>query len=701
MKSNRLLTWAPALLVATSTLVLPAVPAHAQASAPNAGATPQARVIVQYKSQSALTRAVPLQAAGDRQDVSSRVQRRADQLARTARVPLSAGRAISENAHVVTATGLTSAELAKRLAADPSVASAEVDGRKRVFAPPNDPLYTAGPTINLTGRQGGPVSGQWYAKAPTAEVRSGVNAEAVWGRSINGSGVVVAVLDTGVFRNHLDLSNRLLAGYDFITRTEVANDGSARDADATDPGDFLSDGEVNDVNSEFYGGSPNFCSTLDGITNRYRAVSSSWHGTKVSGIIAGESGNSQGIAGIAHGARVLPVRVLGKCGGFDSDILAGMRWAAGLSVPGVPVNATPAKILNMSLGSEGSCSSSYRDAVAEITATGAVIIAAAGNSSGKAVGTPANCAGVIAVAGLRHAGTKVGFSDLGPEIAIAAPGGNCVNTRAGTPCLYPILTTTNAGSTQPLTGSPYTDAFDIAVGTSFAAPIVSATAALMLAARPGLLPDEIRRLLQSTARAFPTSGADNGPDDSTPVLQCTSPGSAEQLQCYCTTGLCGAGMLDADAATSAAAQALMARISFSPATPVAGTAVALSSATSLVVSGRTITRWQWALVTGGGIVTDLSGAKNAATASALPGGPGSFTVRLTVFDDQNRSASTDSTITVAAVPASTPSPDAGSAGDSGGGSMSAAWLLALGLATVLLAFARKQRATRAQAVRPQ
>jgi hypothetical protein len=247
------------------------------------------------------------------------------------------------------------------------------------------------------------------------------------------------------------------------------------------------------------------------------------------------------------------VRALGKCGGFDSDIIAAMRWAAGLFVPGVPVNTNPARVLNLSLGSESTCSSAYRDAIGEINAVGAVIIAAAGNSTGHAVGSPANCPGVIAVAGLRHAGTKVGFSDLGPEISISAPAGNCVNTAAGTPCLYPILTMSNAGATVPVSaadgGSIYTDSFNFSLGTSFSAPLVSGTVALMLSAQPSLTPAAIEAMLRTTARAFPAAAA--------PLPQCVAPQPTaapqiDQLECGCTTATCGAGMLDAGAAVLAA-----------------------------------------------------------------------------------------------------------------------------------------------------
>jgi hypothetical protein len=158
------------------------------------------------------------------------------------------------------------------------------------------------------------------------------------------------------------------------------------------------------------------------------------------------------------------------------------------------------------------------------------------------------------VAGLRHVGTKVGFSDLGLDVAISAPGGNCVNTAVGSPCLYPILTTSDAGTTTPV-GPIYTDSFNRSLGTSFAAPLVSGTAALILSVQPALTPQQVRQVLQATARPFPTTGGDNG--DGTPVPQCTVPrydsfgNPVDQSQCYCTTYTCGAGMLDAGAALSA------------------------------------------------------------------------------------------------------------------------------------------------------
>lgn len=497
--------------------------------------SPAARVIVGYRDGAALASAHPWRKGASAGDVRAASQGRANALARRAGLALTTGRVIGHRAHVVMARGVDSTSLARRLAADPDVAYAVVDQRRWTLTVPSDPLFSAGPAVNLQTLTGGPVVGQWYLREPTDLLRSATNAQAAWARS-TGSGVVVAVLDTGVLANHVDLVGQVLPGYDFVLDTTFSNDGDGRDADASDPGDWITAAE--DASGPYRN-----CGRQD----------SSWHGTRVAGILAAATNNGIGIAGMAHGAKVLPVRVLGKCGGFDSDITAGMLWAAGIDQAGLPGSAAPAKVLNLSLGGGPTgCSAVYQDAIAAVAARGAVVVAAAGNSVGRAVGTPANCPGVIAVAGLRHAGTKVGFSDLGPEIAIAAPGGNCVNIQAGQPCLYPVLTTSNRGLTNPAAGgSIYTDSFNISVGTSFATPMVAATAALILSARPDLSPAQVKMAIQAGARPFPTSGADNG-SDPTPLGACQPPSLQEQLQCYCVTGLCGAGMLDADRALAAA-----------------------------------------------------------------------------------------------------------------------------------------------------
>ena len=451
--------------------------------------------------------------------------------------PMHSGAAISERAQVVFATGMSSRELADRLAREPDVEYAVPDRRRQPMGAPNDPLYAAGAPGT------GPAVGQWYLRAPAGDVKSSIDAEAAWAISTGQPGVVVAVLDTGIRFEHPDLlalaaGGNVLPGYDVIADVDVANDGDGRDADATDPGDWLTEAEVAP-------GTP-----FSGCRTR----NSSWHGTKVAGVIAALTDNGQGMASVGRTVRVLPVRVLGRCGGFDSDIIAGIRWAAGLSVPGLPANNTPARVINLSLGGEGPCTAAYQQAIDEATTRGAVVVSAGGNSAGHAVQEPANCRSVIGVAALRHAGTKVGFSDLGPEIAVSAPGGNCVNEAAADPCLYPVLTASNAGVTTP-GASIYTDSFNISVGTSFAVPLVSGTAALMLSANASLAPIQVRQLMQSTARLFPTSVTlSNG----VPAPRCTAPRSdpfgnpIDQLECNCTTSTCGAGMLDAGAAVLAA-----------------------------------------------------------------------------------------------------------------------------------------------------
>ncbi len=654
----------PARIVCLGVLFAAAMAAPTRALTPTVEPV-NARVIVTYKAGAALARDHAVARGASRRVVADAYQRRADGLARGAGVPLRAGRAVGEHAHVLTASGMDSATLVRRLQADPNVAEVAIDRRQRALLVPNDPLYAAGPA---SGR--GPDVGQWYLRAAGDLFRSATNVEAAWDVS-TGTGIVVAVLDTGMLFDHLDFDSRLLAGYDMISDAAYANDvepiGGERDADAADPGDWITAGE----------------NSGSGPLRNCGVEDSSWHGTKVAGIIGAATGNGLGMAGIAHGARILPVRVLGKCGGFESDIAAGMRWAAGIDQPGLLGAATPAKVLNLSLGGDGACSTTYRDAVTEVIARGAVIVAAAGNTTGRAVSSPANCPGVIGVAGLRHAGSKVGFSDLGPEISIAAPGGNCINITAGTPCLYPILTASNSGTRGPNAGgSIFTDSFDISVGTSFATPIVAGAAALVLAARPQLTPAEVKQILQSSARAFPASGADNGPDDPTPVTACRAPDSTNQLQCYCPNvavgvpGLCGAGMLDAAGAVAAATGGLFARIEATPASPQAGAAVTLSGSSSLVGNGRVVRTWAWSLVNGGGVVSGFSGATDAASASLQPTAAGTVVVRLNVTDDLGATSSADRSIAVAAAPVVPPvTPPA--TGGGGGGAASWAWLLAL------------------------
>jgi serine protease len=626
--------------------------------------TPPARVIVGFKADAPLLREHAMSRRQSGRMVALAAQGRADRLAAHVGVPLEAGTAISERAQVVLARGIDARTLVRRLAADPQVQYAVVDQRRRALRIPTDPLYAAGPA---SGR--GPSVGQWYLRAPDDVQRSAVNAEAAWDRVTAHSSVVVAVLDTGVLADHLDLSGVVLPGYDMVSDVATANDGDGRDADASDPGDWITPAEDRG----------------NGPFRNCGADDSSWHGTKIAGIIGAIADNGQGMAGTAHGVRVLPVRVLGKCGGFDSDIQAGMRWAAGLDVPGVKSNPNPAQVVNLSLGGAGACeASAYPRVIEELRAGGTVFVAAAGNSAGRAVELPANCPGVIAVAGLRHAGSKVGFSDLGPQITISAPAGNCINISAGAPCLYPILSSSNSGTQRPNAGgSTWTDSYDISVGTSFAAPIAAGTAALMLSARPQLLPDEIRRLMQDGARPFPTSGA--GLDENgQPVQMCRTPDASDQLQCYCSVGLCGAGMLDAAAAMAAAQATPLARIALDRAAPQVGDSLRVSASGSQPGSGRGLSAYAWSFVGEPAGVAAFAGPTQGVEAELVATGVGTVTLELQVTDDIGLQARQQRSVVIAAAPL--PPAQGG-----GGGAASALWVALLGLGVAALLHERRQR----------
>ena len=265
-----------------------------------------------------------------------------------------------------------------------------------------------------------------------------------------------------------------LPGYDFISDTFVANDGNGRDSDASDPGDWINPGEC-------------------GPGDPAAFEASSWHGTHVSGTIAARTNNSLGVAGVAFNARIVPARVLGKCGGYTSDIADAIIWTSGGTVSGVPANANPAKVLSISLGGGGACGTTTQNAINSARSRGASVIVAAGNSNANASNfTPANCSGVVTVAAVGRNGGKASYSNFGATVEVAAPGGSGGANS--------VLSTLNAGST-----SPGADSYALYNGTSMATPHVSGVVALMLSVKPTLTPDQVTSILQSTARAFPAT----------------------------------------------------------------------------------------------------------------------------------------------------------------------------------------------------
>jgi serine protease len=636
-----------------------------------------AEVIVGFKPGADAMRWHPLAERAAAAQAARVLQQRADRLGGRVGLRLQSVGAAGRGVQVLRAEGESAVALARRLAADPDVAYAQPNGRKWRVAAPIDPLYGPSTTetrSNGSATQPGPQSGQWYLRAPDSTLRSAIDIEAAWARTRGSGSLVVAVLDTGVRFEHPDLGpvatgGKLLPGYDFVSDATVAGDGNGRDGDPSDPGDFVTAAEAG--RSPFTG-----CD----------ASNSSWHGTATSSLIGAATDDGNGMAGAAPGVKVLPVRVLGKCYGSDNDIIAGMRWAAGLPVDGVPANPNPARVLNLSLGGQGSCGAAYQAAVDEISAAGVLVVAAAGNSVGGAVNEPANCTGVLGVVALRHVGSKVGFSDMGPEIGIAAPGGNCVNVTAGSPCLYPILAATNTGTRTPV-ASAWTDSYDITVGTSFSSPLVAAVAGLMFSQRPELTPAQVTSAMKATARPFPQSGADNGSDDPTPVPSCTNIGAAGPSgQCYCTTGLCGAGMLDAGAAVAVVAGAL-ARIEQLTVAPVQGASVALRGSSSLASAGSTVTRYAWRLVSSDpGVVSGFTTATNGSEVALTPTGAGNFIVELSITDSSGATASSQIVVAVS----SAGSGGGTGGGGGGGGAMSAPWLAALALAVGLLSALRRR-----------
>ncbi|AOJ07079.1 S8 family peptidase [Burkholderia mayonis] len=343
----------------------------------------------------------------------------------------------------------TASTLAQTFAADPDVAYAEPD--RRVFARTvaTDPNYAQ----------------QWNYFDPTA----GIDLPNAWSVTTGLPTVVTAVLDTG-YRPHPDIIANLLPGYDFISDINTGNNGHGRSPDATDPGDWVTQQELTDPSSPFYN-----CASAPS--------NSSWHGTQVAGIIGAAANNGIGIAGVNWYGKMLPVRVLGKCGGTTSDIADAMRWAAGLPVAGVPTNLTPAKVINLSLGGNGPCGDTFQQAINDAIAQGASVVVAAGND-GQATtqDRPANCKGVIAVGATDSTGQRAWYSNFGADITLSAPGSN-------------ILSTTNAGTTVPTS-----DAYGTHSGTSLAAPQVAGVASLMLAVNPNLTPAQIAQKLASTAR---------------------------------------------------------------------------------------------------------------------------------------------------------------------------------------------------------
>jgi serine protease len=431
---------------------------------------PTNQIIIQYKSNVSSNLDGPNQA------------NEIDRLSQAAGMDVAYFRPMSGNAHVLRLPRYLPesdvAAIAAKLAALPDVAYAEPDAIMQVMdVVPNDPRYGE----------------QWHYGLVTAS-NYGINAPKAWDITTGSASTVVAVIDTGI-TDHPDLAGRWVGGYDFISDTTMSNDTDGRDADPHDPGDWVSASECGYAHS---------------------ARDSSWHGTHVAGTIGAATNNSVGVSGINWNAKVLPIRVLGKCGGLTSDIADGMRWAAGLTVSGVPANANPAKVLNLSLGGSGACGDTYQNAINEIVAAGTTLVISAGNSNADSSGfRPGNCNGVITVAATGQTGSRASYSNYGSVVEISAPGGDQsggVDTG--------VLSTLNDGATTPANAS-----YEFYQGTSMAAPHVAGVASLLVGQNPNLTPAQVTQILQATVTQFPTGSS-------------------------CNTSICGTGILNAFGAVS-------------------------------------------------------------------------------------------------------------------------------------------------------
>jgi serine protease len=521
----------------------------------------------------------------------------------------------------------------QRLRSDASVEFVEVDQRRYGHAanPPDDPLFPVGTVANSNGG-----TGQWFMQAPTSADVSAVDAVDAWGLTTGNSGVVIADVDSGYRFDHPDLlraglGGRLLPGYDFVgsdlNRTTgadlgtflIANDGDGWDPDPSDPGDWINASDQ--ANALFPSAD---CAVSD----------SSWHGTRVAGVLGALTNNGTGVAGMTWDNYILPVRALGKCGGYDSDIITGMQWAAGMQIAAVPDNPYPADIINLSLGGTGSCPSSYQSVINTLNTMGVLVVASAGNESGP-VDAPGDCTHVLAVAGLRNVGTKVGYSSFGAEVGIAAPAGNCVQTSGA--CLRSIDTTVNEGLTVPAANG-YSNQTNPNLGTSFSAPIVSATAALMRGVNGNLTPAQLIARIQSSSTAFPAAPAGVG--------TCPTIVDASSGECACVPGQCGAGMLNTLHAVQAALKPIAAIKPIGTIAP--GNTVSFDASHSSASCNRTIATYQW--TRSGGIT--ITGSTTGSSVSAMWSGSGTLT--LTVTDSQGDTDTAVETFTASAASTTAP-----------------------------------------------
>lgn len=303
---------------------------------------------------------------------------------------------------------------------------------------PNDPFYNI----------------QWHYAA--------INLPAAWDITTGSPNVIVAVIDTGILSQHPDLVGQQVAGYDFISDPANAGDGNGIDPDPEDAGD----GSV--------GGT------------------SSFHGTHVAGTISAATDNTAGVAGVSWQSKIMPVRALGKQGGASFDIIQAIRFAAGLPNDSNTLPPKHADIINMSIGGPSS-SAAEQNAIDDARAQGVIVIASAGNSASSTPSYPASYNGVISVSATDISNQPAFYSNFGPTIDVAAPGGDPRTDVNGDGVGDGVLSTWADDSSGSVVLG-----YGILAGTSMSAPHVSGVAALMKAVDPALTPAQFDLLLTSS-----------------------------------------------------------------------------------------------------------------------------------------------------------------------------------------------------------
>ncbi|WP_082576686.1 S8 family serine peptidase [Lysobacter sp. Root604] len=567
---------AAATALALTSIAAPAFAGHAVVSGLKSGEH-YSRFIVKYKNGSAPT-ASTASVASSLGAASARTVLPA--ASKGKRLGLKHLRRMAMGADVVVNdTALNSDEaraVIQQLAADPNVEWVQPDYIMHALAVPNDTRFNE----------------QWHY----ANSAVGINAPTAW-NSTSGNGVVVAVIDSGIV-SHPDLNANVLTGYDFVTSTTGFS--------ATDCGGVAGCGASDDGNGR------------DANPNDSSGV---YHGTHVAGTIGAVTNNASGVAGVAYGARIVPIRVLGREGsGATSDIADAIVWASGGAVAGAPANANPAEVINMSLGGDAPCSATpaYQTAINTATANGSIVVAAAGNSNIDVAGsTPASCNNVISVAASDQGGKRAWYSTYGATIDITAPGGE---TCSPTNEFLPLNRVPRAGDctrshdAQGVLSTYSNDGYAFEQGTSMASPHVAGVVALIQAvsATPKTF-EQVRQILANTAR---------------PISAANCPGG------------CGPGLIDAAAAVAAAGGGGPVN-----AAPVANFA---SSASGLTVSftdtssdsDGTIASRSWSF--GDGTTSTLANPSKTYAAA------GTYTVTLTVTDNGGATNTKTGSVTVSA-----------------------------------------------------